>query len=130
MDSSDISTVSEHKHLGLVISENGSWEKHIDMITGKTYKRINILRKFKFILDRKIRKNIFYICQTLLEYADVIWDNMSISLNKKIENVQLEASRIVTGGTRLIHLITFTWKQAGKNLKIEEKNINLFNFTK
>jgi hypothetical protein len=50
---------------------------------------------------------------------------MSISLNKKIENVQLEASRIVTGGT-----ITFTWKQAGKNLKIEEKNINLFNFTK
>jgi hypothetical protein len=104
MDSSDISTVSEHKHLGLVISENGSWEKHIDMITGKTYKRINILRKFKFILDRKIRKNIFYICQTLLEYADVIWDNMSISLNKKIENVQLEASRIVTGGTRLVSL--------------------------
>jgi hypothetical protein len=36
----------------------------------------------------------------LLEYVDVIWDNMSISLNKSIENVQLEASRIVTGGTR------------------------------
>jgi hypothetical protein len=53
MDSNDISTVSEHKHLGLVISDNGSWEKHIDMITGKAYKRINILRKFKFILDRK-----------------------------------------------------------------------------
>jgi hypothetical protein len=53
-----------------------------------------------------------------------------MTLNKQIENVQLEASRIVTGGTRLIHLITFTWKQAGKNLKIEEKNINLFNFTK
>jgi hypothetical protein len=48
-DSNDISTVSEHKHLGLVISDNGSWEKHIDMITGKAYKRINILRKF--ILD-------------------------------------------------------------------------------
>jgi hypothetical protein len=27
---------------------------------------------------------------------------MSISLNKQIENVQLEASRIVTGGTRLV----------------------------
>jgi hypothetical protein len=33
MDSVDISTVSEHKHFGLVISDNGSWEKHIDMIT-------------------------------------------------------------------------------------------------
>ena len=56
MDSNDISTVSEHKHLGLVISDNGSRKKHIDMITGKAYKRINILRKFKFILDRKTRK--------------------------------------------------------------------------
>jgi hypothetical protein len=27
-----------------------------------------------------------------------------MSLNKKIENVQLEASRIVTGGTRLVSL--------------------------
>jgi hypothetical protein len=40
----------------------------------------------------------------LIEYADVIWDNMSISLNKKIENVRLEASRTVTGGTRLVSL--------------------------
>jgi hypothetical protein len=39
MDSNDISTVSVNKHLGLVISDNGSWEKHIDMITGKAYKR-------------------------------------------------------------------------------------------
>jgi hypothetical protein len=44
MDSNDVSTVSEHKHLGLIISDNGSCEKHIDMITGKAYKRNNILR--------------------------------------------------------------------------------------
>ena len=46
MDNKDMSTVSEHKHIGLFISDNGSWEKHIDMITEKAYKRINILRKF------------------------------------------------------------------------------------
>ena len=54
------STVSEHRHLGLVSSDNGSWEKHIDMITGKAYKRINILRKFKFILDRKTLEKIYF----------------------------------------------------------------------
>ena len=64
MNSNDVATVSEQKHLELVISDNGSWEKHIDMITGKAYKRINILRKFKFILDRKTLEKIFYICQT------------------------------------------------------------------
>jgi hypothetical protein len=65
MDNNDSSTVSEHKHLGLVISDNGSWEKHIDMITEKAYKRINSLRTFRYILERTIlEKNIFYICQT------------------------------------------------------------------
>ena len=53
MENKDMSTVSEHKHIGLVISDNGSWDKHIDMITEKAYKRINILRTFKLILDRK-----------------------------------------------------------------------------
>ena len=33
------------------------------------------------------------------------------------------------GALDSFHLITFTWKQAGKNLKTEEKNINVFNFT-
>jgi hypothetical protein len=75
--------IKQEQH-GLVISDNGSWEKHIDMITGKAYKRINILRKFKFILDRKTLEKIYFtFVRPLLEYADVIWDNMSISLNKK-----------------------------------------------
>jgi hypothetical protein len=49
MDSNDISTVSEHKHLGLVISDNGSWEKHIDMITKKAYKGIIIVYISKYL---------------------------------------------------------------------------------
>jgi hypothetical protein len=86
MDNNDISIVSEHKHLGLVISDNGSWEKHIDMITEKVYKRINILRKFKLILDQTILEKIYFtFVRPLLEYADVIWDNMSMSLNKKLK---------------------------------------------
>jgi hypothetical protein len=58
-------------------------------VTIKAYKRINILRNFKFILDQKTLEKIYFtFVRPLLEYADVIWDNMSISLNKKIENVQ------------------------------------------
>ena len=84
MDNKYISTVSEHKHIGLIISDNWSWEKHIDMITEKAYKRINILRTFKFILDRKTLEKIYItFVKPLLEYAGVIWGNMSMSLNKK-----------------------------------------------
>ena len=45
MDNNDISTVSEHKHLGLVISDNGSWEKHIDMINKKSLQGHSYLNK-------------------------------------------------------------------------------------
>ena len=46
-----------------------------------------------------------------------MWDNMSISLNKKIENVQLEASRIVTGGTRLVSLNNLYMETGWEKLK-------------
>ena len=40
----------------------------------------------------------------ILEYADVIWDSQNQSLINKLENVQLDAVRIVTGGTQLTGL--------------------------
>jgi hypothetical protein len=128
-DSVDISTVSEHKHLGLVISENESWEKHTDMITA--YKRINILRKFKYILDRKTLEKIYFaFVRPLLEYVDVIWDNMSISLNKSIENVQLEASRIVTGGTRPVSHNNLYMETDWEKLKDRREKHKLVQFYK
>jgi hypothetical protein len=97
--------VTNHKHLGLNISKNGTRHTHIDLITEKAYRRLNILRRFKFILDRKTLETIYltYI-RPLLEYADVIWDNNITYLVDKIEKVQMEAAKIVTGGTRLVSL--------------------------
>jgi hypothetical protein len=45
--------------LGLEISNDGSWQKHIDLITKKAFTRVNILRKFKFIPDRKTLEKIY-----------------------------------------------------------------------
>jgi len=105
MDNNIISSVTEHKHLGLTISDDGTWGKHIDMISKKAYTRVNILRKFKFILDRKTLEKIYMsFIRPLLEYGDVIWDNKSVSLINKLESIQTEAARIVTGGTRLVSI--------------------------
>ena len=35
-----------HKHLGLTISNDGNWGKHVDLITKKAFTRVNIMRKF------------------------------------------------------------------------------------
>jgi hypothetical protein len=47
-----------------------------------------------------------------LEYADVVWDNKTLFLINKLENVQIEAARIVTGGTRLVS-INSLYKETG-----------------
>jgi hypothetical protein len=51
--------------------------KHIDMITKKAFSRVNILRKFKFILDRKTLETIYInFIRPLLEYADVVCEEV------------------------------------------------------
>ena len=105
MDNNHIQCVTEHKHLGIILSDDGTFGKHIDMITKKAFSRVNLMRKFKFILDRKTLEKIYltYI-RPLLEYGDIIWDNKTLFLNNKLECVQVEAARIVTGATRLVSI--------------------------
>jgi hypothetical protein len=75
------------------------------MITKKAFSRVNILRKFKFILDRKTLETIYITFKRpLLEYANVVWDTKTQILMNKPENVQVEAARIMTGGTRRVSL--------------------------
>jgi hypothetical protein len=57
--------------------------------------RVNMLRKFKFILDRKTLEKIYLtFIRPILEYADVVCDNKTLCLINKLENVQIEAARI------------------------------------
>ena len=47
-----ITEVDSHKHLGLYLSKDCTWHKHINYITEKARTRINIMRRLKFKLDR------------------------------------------------------------------------------
>ena len=124
MNNNVIEQVREHKHLGLIISDDGNWQKHIDMLVKKAYNRLNILRRLKFTLNRKTLERMYFsFIRPILEYADIIWDNNVAIINHKIESVQIEASRIVTGGTDLPHFKICIQKQAGKNSMIDVKLI-------
>ncbi len=93
-----LSKVNEHKHLGLLFTPNLSWTKQIAAITAKANRRLRVITKFKYTLSRKTLE-IGYITFTrpILEYGDVIYDACSIEDTTKLEKVQLEAARIVTG---------------------------------
>ena len=97
-----LQSVTEHKHLGLILTENGSWDKHIDLVISKSFKRLNVLRNFKFKLNRTCLEHIYFtFIRPVVEYADIVWDNKTVSLVNKIEAIQIEAARIVTGGDQV-----------------------------
>lgn len=118
-----LQSVTEHKHLGLILTENGSWDKHIDLVISKSFKRLNVLRNFKFKLNRTCLEHIYFtFIRPVVEYADIVWDNKTVSLVNKIEAIQIEAARIVTGGTRLTSIENLYRETGWEKLAVRRQN--------
>ena len=101
----DIIAVDSHKHLGVFLSNDGKWQQHIESITSKAWKRINLMRKLKFLLNWKSLETIYFsFIRPILEYADVVWTNCTIDEKYELDKIQNEAMRIVTGATKLVSI--------------------------
>ena len=86
--------MSDHPHLGVQLSNNLSWSKHIDMITSKATNQLNSLR----CNLSKCSSDVKYMAYTLLvrpqlEYASAAWDPYIKRNIMQIEAVQRRASR-------------------------------------
>ena len=63
------------------------------------------MRKLKFRLDRKTLETIYMaFIRPILEYADVVWCNITKYEEDELEKIQLEAARIVTETTTLVSI--------------------------
>ena len=54
MNNQVISGVATHKHLGLTFTNDCKWREHLAQFKTKAWQRINIMRKLKFLQDKKI----------------------------------------------------------------------------
>jgi hypothetical protein len=82
-------------------------------------------------LDRfSLEKIYMSFIRPILEYPDVIWDSQNQSLINKLENVQLDAARIVTGGTKLIGHNRLDEETKWEKLSDRRQNHKLIFFTK
>ena len=96
-DNIKIKPVGPHKHLGVTLSVDGKWSKHINNVV-KTSRQIVVLRKIKFKVSRNCLENI-YMTLNILEYSCEVWDSCTVADAGRLEQRQLEAARIVTGLT-------------------------------
>ena len=91
---------------------------------------MNLLRMLKITIDRKLLETIYFsYIRSLLEYADIRWDNCSQQDCNNIEKIQLEAGRIITGSTKLVE-ISKLYKELGWLELSERRDLHkLFLFT-
>ena len=102
MGNSQISEVDHHKHLGVIFDRHMDWNKHIDYIVKKASKRVESMRRISHIVPRKSLVNLYKcLVQPILEYACVAFDNIDNTKSKLLENVQIQAAIVCTGGFRL-----------------------------
>ena len=126
-----ISEVENHKHFGLYFSNDGSWHTQITYIKEKAWKRINIMRKLKFQLDRKSLEIIYTVfIRPVLEYGNGIWDNCTQYEKDDLEKIQIEAARIATGTTKLVSIENLCSEIGWETLETRRKKQKLVLFYK
>ena len=109
-----LNSVNKHKHLGIIISSDCKWTKHINSLIQRTSKQLNVLRKLKFRLKWEYLENIYFtFIRPILEYSSEVWDINCGQVNSdRPEQLQLEAARIVTGLTCYTRLDSI-YREAG-----------------
>ena len=93
------------KHVGVFLSNDCTWHRHIDYVKEKAWFIINVMRSLKFCLDRKSLETIGRtFIRPILEYADVVLGNCTNYEKQELDKIQTEAARIVAGATKLVSL--------------------------
>ena len=68
--------------------------------------------------------------RSVLEYADVVWDNCTKYEEDEVEKIQLEAARIVTGTTKLVSIDNLYSETGWETLKSRKQQHKLILFYK
>ena len=59
IENTRINPVKCQKHLGITLSADCKWSKHINTITEKTSKQVAVLRKLKFNVSRNLLETMY-----------------------------------------------------------------------
>ena len=91
-----LETVEESKYLGVTISDNLTWTRHTENVTGKGNKTLGFLRRnFKDCTTQVKAATYTTMVRPTLEYATTVWDPYLQKDIKAVEQVQRRAARYV-----------------------------------
>jgi hypothetical protein len=93
-----ISNKSSHKHLCATLFHDAKWTEHVEHIAKSISKHLGVLRKFKYKMNRQNLKKMYLVyIRPIFVYAYEAWKNCGTCHSNKLEKLQLDAARNVTG---------------------------------
>ena len=101
MNNIQLTPVPCHTHLGLTLTENLTWDKHVDRICSNALKSVNILKRLCLKIPRETKLKIYKtFIRPKLEYANVIFDACSEVKSRQLENAQRQAALVCSHAYR------------------------------
>ena len=95
-----IEDVPAHTYLGLKFAHNLRWNHHINDISIKARRKLNLMIPLKFKLDRKSLEIMYKsFVQPTMEYAISVWGGTFDSDLVKLERIHVDGMRLITGAT-------------------------------
>lgn len=110
------------KNLGITFDEVLSWTKHVNLSIGKAYGKLKQVYRFKKFLSSEAKINVCE-CYVLshFNYGDIIYQNMSDFLKRKIQKVQNNCFRFIFGRRKYDHISDCA--QVLNTLNMEDRRI-------
>lgn len=107
-----------HKHLGLWLSSDMTWKKHISEIATKARKRLGCIRKFKYLLSRKSLELLYLtFIRPVMEYGNVMFDSANADDLKILDDIEKDAMRLITGARSRCNLEKLNFETKWQNLE-------------
>jgi hypothetical protein len=97
----------------------------------KVSSRLSVFRRVKFKLKRSRLQTIYIsFIRPLMEYGDIVWNNIPDYLKQSLESLQLKAARIVTGATKLTSKQLLYDETGWETLQTRRNNHKLINISR
>ena len=88
--------VKDSKYMGVTISDNLDWSKHITTTTTKANARLSFIKRKLMDCPQKLKEIAdFSLVRSFVDYASAVWDTHQKFNQVKLEMVQRRAARFV-----------------------------------
>ena len=96
MNSSSIQQVSEHRHLGVTIDDQLTWDKHVKTLSKSVARNVYLLSRLSHVTNSEACFFFFHAhVMSLINYASNLWDNCSGTHLTKLNSVHKRALKIL-----------------------------------